>query len=411
VTFAYNGGPGGAAVWINLGAFGPKRVLTQDEGWPLPPPGKLVENPCTLLDITDLVFIDPAATGLSRIAEGVDRNEFHDLTGDVESVGDFIRLWTTRNGRWSSPKFLAGESYGTSRSAGLANYLQQRHGLYLNGIVMVSTVLNWLNKRFSVGHDLPFVFYLPTSTATAWYHKRLAPELLRADLAATLSDVERFALAEYAPALLKGDLLSEDDHRAVAEKLARYTGLSVDFVLRSNLRVPLGRFRKELLRDEDLTVGRLDTRFVGHEGDVVAEDPEFDASFEAVMTGYLALIADHISRDLEFETDLRHRGFAWNVHPWTFKGFENRFANMGEELRQAMVQNPSLKVLFATGYYDGATPYFDTIYTVSHLGLPPEIRRNVSIAFYDSGHMMYIRAADHAKLKRDVANFFEATLR
>ncbi|HEX9731623.1 MAG TPA: peptidase S10 [Thermoanaerobaculia bacterium] len=404
VTFSFNGGPGAAALWVNLGAFGPKKVLADDEGMPYPPPGRLVDNPYSVLDVTDLVFIDPVETGLSRKAADVDRSRFHGLKADVETVGEVIRLWVTRNGRWASPKFIAGESYGTTRAAGLAFYLQDELGMYLNGVVMISTVLNWGNQDFHVGNDLPYLIHLPSYAAAAWYHGKLAPEL-SGDLRATLGEVERFALGDYALALHQGAALPAADRRAVAERVGRYTGLTAEFVERNDLRLVLRRFLKELLREEGKTVGRLDSRFTGYDRDSAGESPEFDPSSEAVAVGYVALMNDYIRRELEFETDLVYRPLAFEVFPWKWEDHENQFVNVAEVLRQAMTRNPFLHVLFTSGYYDFATPYFDTVYTVNHLGLPEELRGHVSIAFYEAGHMMYIRKQDHAKLKRDVADF------
>ncbi len=409
VTFSFNGGPGAAALWVNLGAFGPKKVLADDEGMPMPPPGRLVDNPYSLLDVSDLVFIDPAGTGLSRIAEGVDREKFYGLRADVESVGEFIRLWVSRNGRWSSPKFLAGESYGTTRAAGLSHHLQQRHGMYLNGIVMISTVLNWQNSEAYPGNDLPFMIYLPSYAATAWYHKKL-PQDLQGDLTTTLDEVERFALGEYALALHQGANLSAEAQASIAQKLARYTGLSVGYVERSDLRIQYWRFLKELLREEGKTVGRLDARFTGFDRDSVGEAPEFDPSMTGVNIGYVTLMNDYIRRELGHETDLVYRSLSRSVRPWKWEGHDNRFVNVAEDLRMAIVRNHDLHVLFTSGYYDFATPYFDTDYTVTHLGLPESLRKNVEIRYYEAGHMMYIKTTEHEKLKRDIVELIERSL-
>lgn len=403
VTFSFNGGPGAAAVWVHLGALGPKKVLAEPEGWALAPPGQLVDNPHSLLDVTDLVFIDPVSTGWSRPAPGVDVKRFHGFKGDVESVGELIRLWLTRNGRWASPKFLAGESYGTTRAAGLAFELQDRYGMYLNGVVMISSVLNWLNQEMNVGNDLAYVVHLPSYAAAAWYHKKLPTELM-GDLRQTLAEVERFALGEYASALLQGDWLDPARRRTVAEKVARYTGLSVEYVERSRLRIDIFRFVKELLRGEGQTIGRLDTRFTGYDLDSAGEHFEFDPAMPAVTVGYVALLNDYLRRDLGYETDLVYEPLK-DVFPWKWDDFDNRYVNVAESLRAAITRNPRLRVLFTSGYYDLATPYFDTPYTVAHLGLPEELRSNVEIAFYEAGHMMYIREVDHQKFKREVADF------
>jgi carboxypeptidase C (cathepsin A) len=404
VTFSFNGGPGAAAVWVQFGAFGPKKVQADDDGMPLPPPGTLVDNPYSILDVTDLVFIDPVGTGLSRPAPGVEAKAFHSLKGDVESVADFIRLWVTRNARWASPKFVAGESYGTTRGAGLALHLQERYGLHLNGLVQVSTVMNWLNQEQSVGNDVANVVHLPSYAAAAWYHKKLPPELQR-ELRATLTEVEDFALGEYASALLQGDRLPAEARQAIAQRVARYTGLTADYVLRSNLRIHIMRFVKELLRAEGKTIGRVDTRFTGYDRDAAGETFEHDPSMDAVTVGYVTLLNDHLRRTLKYETDLVYEYSAGLWRDWGWDGNANRYVNVAEDLRAAMTRNPALKVLFASGYYDLATPYFDTPFSVAHLGLPESLRRNVSIAYYEAGHMMYIRKADHARFKADVAEF------
>lgn len=405
VTFAFNGGPGAAALWVHLGAFGPKRVKLTAEGWPLPPPGTLVDNEHTLLDVSDLVFIDPVSTGFSRPAPGEDPKQFHGVQEDIASVADFIRLWTTRNGRWSSPKFIAGESYGTTRAAGLAGHLQDRHGMYLNGVVLISTILNWADQEFRVGNDLPYLIHLPSYAATAWYHRKLAPELQAQPLRAVLDEVESFVWGEYASALLQGDRLEPVRRRAVAERVAKYSGVSVEFVERCRLRLELFRYLKELLRVEGKTVGRLDSRFTGFDLDSAGESPEFDPSMAAVSIGYVALFNDYVRRELGYESDLPYQPLA-RVWPWNWgDDASNAYLNVAETLRGAMTRNPHLRVLFQSGYYDFATPYFDTVYSVAHLGLPAELGGNVETAFYEAGHMMYIRAVDHAKFKADLAGF------
>jgi carboxypeptidase C (cathepsin A) len=402
VTFCFNGGPGAASLWVHLGAFGPKKVERDDEGMGSVPPGRLVDNPDSLLDVTDLVFIDPVDTGYSRPAPGEGGQQFHGLKQDIEWVGEFIRLWITRNERWASPKFVAGESYGTTRAAGLAYYLNDRYGMALNGIVLLSSILNWQNEDFHVGNDMPYIIHLPTYAATAWYHKKLPPEL-QGDLKKTLDEVEVFARGEYAQALMMGDLLPEVRRREIAAKIARYTGLSADYVLDSNLRLEIFRFTKELLRREGKTVGRLDSRFTGNDLDAAGENPEFDPAGVALDSPYAAAVNDYLRRELGYKEDKVYERISDRVSPWSFGDYENRYVNMAEVLRQAMTRNPRLRVLIASGYYDFATPYFDAVYTVDHLGLPAELRGNVRITHYEAGHMMYIRQAEHEKLKREVA--------
>jgi len=411
VTFSFNGGPGSASVWVHMGAFGPKRVERDAEGMSsLKTPGRLVDNDLSILDVTDLVFIDPVDTGYSRTAPGQDGNQFHGVRQDVESVSEFIRLWVTRNERWASPKFVAGESYGTTRAAGLARYLDERYGMQLNGLVLISSVLNWQNQEFHTGNDMPYIIHLPTYAATAWYHKKLAPELQR-DLRATLEEVEEFSRTEYALALHEGDRLPAERRKEIAAKVARYAGLSPEYVERTNLRIEIFRFVKELLRDQGKTVGRIDTRFTGRDLDAAGENFEYDPSMASVGGPYVAAVNDYIRRELEFESDLIYEYSSRRVRPWSFGDSENQYLNMAEVLRQAMVRNPDLKILITAGYYDLATPYFDSFYTVDHLGLPPELRNNVRITTYESGHMMYIRAADHRQLKQDIVGFLREAMR
>ncbi|HET9225561.1 MAG TPA: peptidase S10 [Thermoanaerobaculia bacterium] len=410
VTFSFNGGPGAASLWVHLGAFGPKRVERTEEGMGLPPPGRLIDNEYSILDLTDLVFIDPVSTGFSRPAPGEDPKQFHGVRQDIEWVAEFIRLWVTRNERWASPKFVAGESYGTTRAAGLALHLSDRYGMMLNGVVMISSVLNWQNQEFNVGNDMAYILHLPTYAATAWYHKKLPPEL-SGDLRKTLDEVEAFALGDYASALMQGDRLPAERRKEIAARVARYTGLSQEYVERSNLRVEIFRFTKELLRDQRKTVGRLDSRFIGSDLDAAGEYPEFDPSMSSLDAPYAAAINDYLRRELEVKEDLVYERLSRKVWPWSWEGFENKYVNLAEPLRQAMTKNPDMKVLFTCGYYDLATPYFDSVYTVDHLGLPEPLRENVRLAYYESGHMMYIREVDHAQFKKDIAAFLKEAVR
>ncbi len=409
VMFCFNGGPGSSSVWLHLGVYGPRRVAMGPDGFAPPPPYELVDNESSLLDLTDLVFIDPVTTGYSRPAEGEDPAQFHGLEEDVQWVGEFIRLYTSRNERWASPKFLSGESYGTTRAAHLAGHLQDRHGLYLNGIVMVSAILNFQTARFDRGNDLPYVLFLPTYTATAWYHKRLEPAL-QADLRATLDEVEAFALGDYTLALMKGDALGEEAADGIARRLARYTGLSVDYVKGTNLRVGIHRFCKELLRAEDRTVGRLDSRFRSTDYDAVGEGYEFDPSYAAIQGPFTATLNHYVRSELGFESDLPYEILTGRVWPWSYASSENRYVNVGETLRRAMTRNPELRVYVASGYYDLATPYFATDYTFDHLGLDPELRGNVTTGYYESGHMMYIHPPSLRQFRAEVAEFLTRSL-
>ena len=409
ITYTFNGGPGSASVWLHMGAVGPKRVLMADDGQPPPPPYRVVDNDATWLTFTDLVFIDPVTTGFSRPAAGEKAEQFHGVEEDVQWVGDFIRLWTTRNARWSSPKFLAGESYGTTRAAGLSGYLQERHGMYLNGIVLISSILNFQTAYFNVGNDLPYVTFLPTYTATAWYYKKLAPDL-QADFNKAIDESRKFAANEYTLALMKGAKLTDAETKSVAGKVARLTGLSAGFVEANDLRVTLPRFSKELLRAEHRTVGRLDSRFQGIDRDSGGETGEYDPSMAAIRGPYGAAINDYVRSELKYENDLPYELLTSRVRPWHYGPAENRYLNVAETLRNAMSQNQSLKVFVGAGYYDFATPFFAAEYTMDHLQLDPALRKNVTLEHYEAGHMMYIHKPSLTKLTSDVSAFYQRAL-
>jgi carboxypeptidase C (cathepsin A) len=407
LTFAFNGGPGSSSVWLHLGTLGPRRVVLEEKGKSVAPPYRFVDNEATLLDLTDLVFLDPVSTGYSRAAPGQDAKQFHGVQEDLDANAAFIRLYVTRFKRWDSPKFLIGESYGTTRAAGLAEHLQDRDGINLNGIVLVSSVLNFGTIRFDEGNDLPFILFLPGYTATAWYHKKLAPDL-QADLAKALGEAEKFAIGEYTLALMKGGALLAEERQKVARKLARYTGLAEEYVIRSNLRIEATRFRKELLRSEARTVGRFDSRFQGIDLDAAGERPEYDPSYAIVQGPFTALVNSYLRNELGFETDLEYRILTDRVQPWNYGTARNRYLNMAPALRRAMTKNPGLRVLVASGLYDLATPYFATRYTFNQLGLDPTLAANVTIEEYPAGHMMYINEASLHKLRNDMAKFLRA---
>jgi carboxypeptidase C (cathepsin A) len=407
ITFAYNGGPGSASAWLHMGAFGPRRVVMDDEGWAPPPPYQMTDNNESLLDVTDLVFIDPVSTGFSRPAPGENPSSFHGVREDIESVGDFIREYISRYERWSSPKFLAGESYGTTRSAGLSRYLQEKLNVYLNGIFLVSSILNFGTARFDVGNDLPYPLFLPTYTATAWYHKKLPPDLA-ADLHKAIAESERFAAGEYTLALMRGNELTEAESHQVAQRLARYTGLSESFILESNLRVPIFAFTKELLRGERLTVGRLDSRFKGVDRTAAGERTEYDPASAAFSGPFAAVFNNYIEKELGYKTELNYELVTDKVRPWSYRPYDNQYVNVAEDLRFAMATNPNLKVLVNNGYYDLATPFFATAYTFSHLGFDATYPARVTMAFYDAGHMMYVRRVDREALKANIARFITA---
>lgn len=404
LTFSFNGGPGSSSVWLHLGVLGPRRVDMHDTEL-MPPPYRLTDNAYSLLDETDLVFIDPVGTGYSRPVTGEKAQEFHTFKKDIRSVGDFIRLYTTRYGRWGSPKFLAGESYGTTRAAGLAGYLQERHGLYLNGLILISAVLDFTTLLFNHNNVLPNILYLPTYAATAWYHKKLVKNLQDKPLRELLDEVEAFTLDEYAPALLKGSGLGDKARGQLTRKLARYTGLSEDYVARTGLRIGIMRFTKELLRGEERTVGRLDSRFTGADRDSAGEVFEFDPSMAAITGPYAAAFNDYVRGELGYASDLPYEILSFDVNKaWQWES-DNAHVDVAETLRKAMTTNPHLKVHVANGYYDLATPHFATEYTFNHLGLPEELYKNVSMSYYEAGHMMYVNLAALEQLKTELRGF------
>lgn len=409
LTFSFNGGPGSSSVWLHLGVLGPRRVDAENDGKPVPPPYRLVDNEYSILDITDLVFIDPVSTGYSRAIPGEKPKQFHDFKKDIQSVGDFIRLYTSRYQRWSSPKFLIGESYGTTRAAGLSGYLQERHGMYFNGIMLVSSILNFQTARFTPGNDLPYTLFLPTYTATAWYHQRLSPDYQR-DLASTLREVEQFAMGDYALALMQGAALPAETRAEIARKLALYTGLSQAYIERTNLRINIHRFCKELMREERKTVGRLDSRFTGADRDAAGEYMEYDPSYAVIQGPYTATFNDYVGRELQFKSDLPYEILTERVYPWGYDKHQNEFVNVAETLRKAMNINPFLKVFVANGYYDLATPYLATQYTFNHLDIEAGLHQNISMAYYEAGHMMYLHHPSLVQLKADLAEFIQSAV-
>ena len=404
ITFSYNGGPGSPAIWLHMGLMGPKRVKMAAEGFQPGPPYELVTNNESPLDVTDIVMIDPVQTGFSRAAEGEDSKQFTGVTGDIESVADFIRLYLTKFKRWPSPKFLLGESYGTMRSAGLAEALQSRHGVELNGIVLVSSILDYLSKGYAAGHDLPYANFLPSFTAIAWYHKKLPADLQGMDQRKAIDESRGFAYGEYLTQMAMGNRLTTAERQALAQKVARYSGLSADFILRANLRVTDPRFRKELLRDRGVSIGRLDARYTGLDADDAGEFQEYDPSNDALAGPYVALFSNYIRDELKWETDLPYYT-SGRVQPWDYAPYNNRYLNLVNELRTAMAKNPYLKVMVANGLYDMATPFAATEHTFAHLGFEDTYKERVSLKYYEAGHMMYIHAEMLKLLKKDVASF------
>jgi carboxypeptidase C (cathepsin A) len=403
VTFSFNGGPGSSSVWMHLGLLGPRRVRLAEDGGALPPPYQLLDNEYSLLDETDLVFIDPVSTGYSRAIPPKDANKFHGLRADATSVAEFIRLYVTRNKRWSSPKFVIGESYGTTRAAALSGELSQRLKMNVNGIMLVSTVLNFQTIDFNAGNDLPYMLYLPTYATTAWFHKKLAPDLQKKSVADVYSLAETFAAGEYNAALSSGRSLPPEKRGKVIEQYARLSGLSTKFVDRANLRVSMGRFVSELLADENRVVGRYDSRYKGYIRDRLARGMEQDPSYEAVASAFASTFNNYVRTELKYETDLSYEVLT-SVFPWNWDQ-TNGYVDVGETLAGALTRNPFLHIHVSSGYYDLATPLFATRYTFDHLNLDPALAANLTLDTYTAGHMMYLNLADLKKSKTDLARF------
>jgi carboxypeptidase C (cathepsin A) len=410
LTFSFNGGPGSSSVWLHLGTVGPKRVRMNADGGMPAPPFELVDNEHTWLSQSDLVFIDPVGTGYSRAARPDLAAKFLGLQGDIESVGEFIRLYLTRNERWTSPLFLVGESYGTTRASALSGYLIDR-GIAFNGIMLVSAIMNFQTTRFAPGNDLPYALFLPSYAATAWYHKRLPADLQSRSLKEVVAEVEPWASNEYTLALERGALLPAQQRQEVVAKLSRYTGLSPTFYDNANLRVDLSLFRKELLRSERRSVGRLDSRFKGYDSNYSSDSPDYDPSEAAIRAPYTSTFNNYVRRDLGYKSDVEYHilggGF---TSPWNW-GTNNNYVDTSVALRNAMAKNPYLKIFVACGYYDMATPFYAAEYTIHHISIDPMLLRNISTGYYEAGHMMYIDEKSHAKLRADIGKFIEDSLR
>ena len=409
LTFAFNGGPGSASIWLHMGALGPKRVVLGPNGEQPPPPYRLVDNEDSLIDVTDLVFIDPVSTGYSRSAPGEDSKQFHGLEGDLNSVANFIYQYTGKFNRWSSPKFLIGESYGTTRAAGLSQTLQEQ-GINLNGITFISSVLNFETISFNPGNELPYILFLPTYTATAWYHKKLPADLQAKTPEQAVQAARDFASGDYTLALMKGAKLTGADRAKVAAQTARFTGLSKEYVEESNLRISPTRFRKELLRAEGKTLGRYDSRLEGSDADSAGERPEYDPSYASVQGAFTATFNHYVRDDLKWDSDLTYEALTNKVQPWNYERYQNRYVDTAEMLRQAMSQTPTLQTLVVAGYYDLATPFFSAEYTFNHLGLSPSLQQNVRFAYCDAGHMLYTSKPCLDTLKKSLTDFYRSAL-
>ena len=404
VTFAFNGGPGSSSVWLHLGVLGPRRVLMGDAGALAPPPFGIGDNAETLLAHSDLVFIDPVSTGYSRVVDGGPSAEYHGFQRDLESVAELIRLWTSRNQRWLSPKYLAGESYGTLRASALAAYLQRQFGFYCNGIMLISSVIDMGTIRFTEGNDQPYALFLPTYAAMAHYHGLHGDRPLRdvLDEAAALAD------GPYPLGLTRGNRFPAAERDELIRQVAAVTGLSEDYVRRVNLRVEHQRFFRELLRHRGQVIGRLDGRFTGWERDDGGERPSADPSSVAIAGPYSAALNHYVRAELGYESDLPYEVLTGRVQPWSYAEFEGRHVTVSSMLGEAMRHNPHLRVYVACGYFDGATPFAAAEHAFAHLEIPDELRSNISFAYFEAGHMMYVHEPSRLRQSADLAEFVTA---
>lgn len=408
VTFSFNGGPGSSSVWLHLGVLGPRRVAMTDDGMSLPPPYQLVDNEQTWLEESDLVFIDPVTTGFSRAVEEKKAKNYHGFNGDISSVGHFIRRYVSDNKRWASPKYLIGESYGTTRASALSSHLINNYGMYLNGIILVSAITNFQTARFERGNDLPYALFLPTYAASAYYHKKLAKEYLDLELSEFLNEVENFAMSEYTVALMKGFTLEKEERENIINKLHKYTGLSKTYIDRADLRINIHKFKKELLRTNYEVIGRFDSRYKMIDMNGNGEYAELDPSYQpAVLGTFGTLINDYLGRELNFSSKLPYNILTGRVHPWDYSSFENKYINTSDNLRKAMLMNPHMKVWIANGYYDLATPYFATEYTMNHLQLEKKLFDNIWMTYYPAGHMMYLLKESLIQMKEEASKFYK----
>lgn len=417
ITFAFNGGPGSSSAWVHMGGIGPKRALLSDEGFPYPPPFKYVDNENTWLEFSDLVFIDPVSTGYSRPAPEVNKKEFHGVMEDIQWVSEFIRLYVSKYQRWSSPKYLCGASYGVERASRLAEYLQDRYMMYIKGVVLMVGGLNWYLLYFSAGNDMPYVLYLPSLTAAAWYHKKL-PGKYQEDLHVTLKEVEQWTLSDYLPALAKGDTISEPEKTKIIEQLSQYTGLDKTYIRKKNMRIYNLEFKDELLHREKQTVGLYDCRYT-RDYSVLPGDANYSSSFDflndpamsSIEGPIAAAIKDYVRTELKYVNDLSYEAFAMDVYPWNWGEVEKGYLSVMKPLHKAMTKNKYLQVMIVNGYYDLVVPYFAIPYTVSHLGLPGSLRKNIIIKCYPSGHFMYGHRSNARKLKEDVFKFYTGSIK
>jgi carboxypeptidase C (cathepsin A) len=399
ITFLFNGGPGAAAIWLHLGGVGPKCVDLDDGGVPKGPPFKLIDNQATWMRGSDLVLIDPVSTGYSRPAPGEDAKQFHGVQEDLASVGEFIRVYITRYHRWGSPIYLAGESYGTTRASALSGYLADRYGIAVNGITLISSVLDFKTLEAGPSNDLPYEMYLPSYAAVAWYHKKLSPEY-QADLQKTVDAARKFTLDEYAPALLKNAGLTPSNRTHLIKQLAAFTGLSDDLIDRDNLRISPAQFEKQLLGDGHHIIGRFDGRITGYDPEAARGGPSYDPSFTDYLSAYTSCFNQYVHDDLKYDSDLPYEALTGKVQPWPMDD-----VYVIDDLQDAMLQNPHMRVQFISGYFDLATPFFSADYTINRMQLSPAVRANITHLYFPSGHMIYHNRESSKKMAEAVEKF------
>lgn len=412
VTFAYNGGPGTSSYWLHMGIIGPRKVVLNDPYTVPPAPYKMEDNNNSILDVSDIVMIDPVGTGLSRAVGKAKDKDFWGVDQDIKSVSTFIKQYITQNDRWNSPKYILGESYGTLRSGGVTNYLQERMSIAVNGVILVSSILNYATQIFTDGSDIPYITFLPTYAATAWYHNKVANK--PADVASFTKEARAFASGEYAAALMKGDNISDAEKEAVITKLSYYTGLSKDYLGKANMRVKEVQFLQELLREEHKVVGRIDSRYTGIAQDLLSEYAETDAQSDAISPAFTAVFMNYYYGELKMDKNYSYKPNAYGTEgfDWDWKhnnGEAGGMPNTAADLAQSMSHNPNLKVLSINGYYDFATAFFATEYDIAHMGLEKKLRSNITFKYYEAGHMMYINPKEAVICKKDIADFIKET--
>jgi carboxypeptidase C (cathepsin A) len=409
LTFAFNGGPGSASVWLHMGAIGPKRVVLQPNGFMPAAPYRVEDNPDTLLDRSDIVMVDAMSTGYSRAANAELTKKFLGVKGDVQAFGEFIRLYLSRYDRWTSPLFLLGESYGTTRAAGLSGYLAD-HGIAFNGVTLLSMAVDFQTLEWNKSNDLPYVLLVPTFNMVAGYHHKLSTDLTQ-DPAKTREEVVRWSANDYALALAKGDALTPEERRKIVEQLSRYLGLRPEVIEAHNLRIDVPTFSHELLLDQKLMSGRLDGRFSSPNPD---EDQFFyDPTSAAILPPYTSAFNNYLRTELNYKSDAPYRVFAYDqpgFRTWEWGNAVEGFPSTAGGLRSAMIKNPYMKILVMEGYYDLATPFAAANWTMDHLDLDAKYRQNISYATYGAGHMVYIDRAEHDKMKKDLVEFMEKCL-